>query len=59
MNKQTSPVDGLVHRYHDKVLFLTSSICPVYCRFCTRSYSIGKNTEVLIIKENLFRVNHV
>ncbi|CAF0930041.1 unnamed protein product [Adineta steineri] len=46
LNEQTdSPVDGLIHRYNDKVLFLTSSICPVYCRFCTRSYSIGKNTE--------------
>ncbi|OJJ95803.1 hypothetical protein ASPACDRAFT_126620 [Aspergillus aculeatus ATCC 16872] len=40
-----SPVKGLVHRYPDKVLFLASSVCPVYCRFCTRSYSVGAQTE--------------
>jgi lysine 2,3-aminomutase len=32
---------GLVHRYPDKVLFLALDTCPVYCRFCTRSYAIG------------------
>ncbi|KXT05234.1 hypothetical protein AC578_8401 [Pseudocercospora eumusae] len=40
-----SPVPGLVHRYPDKVLFLATSVCPVYCRFCTRSYAVGSNTE--------------
>jgi len=40
-----SPVDGLVHRYFDKVLFLPLDVCPVYCRFCTRSYAIGGSTE--------------
>ncbi len=40
-----SPVPGLVHRYPDKVLFLTQDRCPVYCRFCTRSYSVGLDTE--------------
>ena len=32
---------GLVHRYPNKVLFLAFSVCPVYCQYCTRSYSIG------------------
>lgn len=40
-----SPVTGLVHRYHDRALFLALNICPVYCRFCTRSYAIGSDTE--------------
>lgn len=31
-----SPVPGLVHRYPDRVLFLVSEICSMYCRFCTR-----------------------
>jgi lysine 2,3-aminomutase len=39
------PVPGLVHRYPDKALFLALDSCPVYCRFCTRSYSVGLNTE--------------
>lgn len=34
---------GLTHRYPDKVLFLALDVCPVYCRFCTRSYSIGSH----------------
>lgn len=40
-----SPVDGLTHRYADKVLFLTQDRCPVYCRYCTRSYAVGLDTE--------------
>jgi lysine 2,3-aminomutase len=40
-----SPVSGLVHRYHDKALFLPLDVCPVYCRFCTRSYAIGSDTD--------------
>lgn len=40
-----SPVPGLVHRYPDKALFLALDLCPVYCRFCTRSYSVGVDTD--------------
>jgi lysine 2,3-aminomutase len=39
------PVPGLTHRYFDKALFLPLDTCPVYCRFCTRSYAIGLDTE--------------
>jgi lysine 2,3-aminomutase len=38
-----SPVAGLVHRYPDKALFLALDTCPVYCRFCTRSYAVGRD----------------
>lgn len=31
------PVPGLVHRYPDRVLFLVTSRCAAYCRYCTRS----------------------
>lgn len=40
-----SPTSGLVHRYPDRVLFLPLDVCPVYCRFCTRSYAIGNETD--------------
>ena len=30
-------VSGLVHRYPDRVLFLTTDRCGSYCRYCTRS----------------------
>jgi lysine 2,3-aminomutase len=37
-----TPVPGLVHRYPDRVLFLITGTCPVYCRYCTRSRMVGK-----------------
>jgi lysine 2,3-aminomutase len=36
-----SPVPGIVHRYPDRVLFLVTGFCPVYCRYCTRSRVVG------------------
>ncbi len=36
-----SPVPGLVHRYPDRVLFLVTGFCAVYCRYCTRSRMVG------------------
>tara|TARA_Y100001938_G_scaffold33630_2_gene46128 strand:+ start:9612 stop:10979 length:1368 start_codon:yes stop_codon:yes gene_type:complete len=42
-----SPVPGLTHRYPDKALFLALDTCPVYCRFCTRSYAVGLNTDTV------------
>lgn len=42
-----SPTSGLVHRYFDKALFLPLDVCPVYCRFCTRSYAIGSDTDLV------------
>jgi lysine 2,3-aminomutase len=40
-----SPVPGLVHRYPDRVLFLVSAFCSVYCRYCTRSRVVGNFGE--------------
>lgn len=42
-----APVAGLTHRYPDKALFLALDTCPVYCRFCTRSYAVGQDTELV------------
>ena len=40
-----APTPGLTHRYPDKALFLVIDTCPVYCRFCTRSYAVGTSTD--------------
>ncbi len=45
--KADSTAPGLVHRYFDRALFLPQTTCPVYCRFCTRSYAIGTDTETV------------
>ena len=31
-----SPVPGLTHRYPDRALLVTTPVCSMYCRFCTR-----------------------
>ena len=35
--EDSSPVEGIVHRYPDRVLFLVTDRCAAYCRYCTRS----------------------
>lgn len=45
--QEDSPTPGLVHRYPTKALFLAIDVCPVYCRFCTRSYAIGGDTDTV------------
>ncbi len=50
-----SPVPGLTHRYPDKALFLPLDTCPVYCRFCTRSYAVGIDTDQ--VEKTHFRVD--
>lgn len=48
LNEQaSSPVPGLTHRYPDKALLLALNTCPVYCAFCTRSYAVGLDTDVV------------
>ena len=36
-----SPVEGLTHRYPDRVLFLVTENCSMYCRHCTRRRFAG------------------
>ncbi|QVK19557.1 lysine 2,3-aminomutase [Mycoplasmatota bacterium] len=37
-----SPVQGLTHRYPDRVLFLITDMCSMYCRHCTRRRFAGQ-----------------
>jgi lysine 2,3-aminomutase len=37
-----SPVPGLTHRYPDRVLFLATDRCSMYCRHCTRRRMAGE-----------------
>lgn len=41
-----SPVPSITHRYPDRVLFLTTSQCSVYCRFCTRKRKVGDSGKI-------------
>jgi len=39
--EKQSPVEGVIHRYPDRVVFLVSNRCAVYCRFCMRKRRVG------------------
>ena len=38
---EDAPVPGLTHRYPDRVLFLVTDQCSMYCRHCTRRRLVG------------------
>jgi lysine 2,3-aminomutase len=38
---RNSPVEGIVHRYPDRVLLKLAYVCAVYCRFCFRREMVG------------------
>ena len=40
---EDSPVQGLTHRYPDRVLFLITDMCSMYCRHCTRRRFAGQH----------------
>lgn len=42
-----SPVKGLTHRYPDRVLFLVTDQCAMYCRHCTRRRFAGETDAPL------------
>lgn len=40
---EDSPAPGLTHRYPDRVLFLITDMCSMYCRHCTRRRFAGQH----------------
>jgi lysine 2,3-aminomutase len=48
-----SPVEGIVHRYPDRVLLKLLHVCPVYCRFCFRREMVGPGAEQVLSPEKI------
>ncbi|MDZ7874595.1 MAG: lysine-2,3-aminomutase-like protein [Rhizobium sp.] len=48
-----SPVEGIVHRYPDRVLLKLVHVCPVYCRFCFRREMVGPQGDGNLAGERL------
>ncbi|MBA4250339.1 MAG: lysine 2,3-aminomutase [Chlorobiaceae bacterium] len=46
MEDAMSPVPNITHRYPDRALFLTTSQCGLYCRFCTRKRKVGNSEKI-------------
>jgi lysine 2,3-aminomutase len=44
--ERDSPVPSITHRYPDRVLFLTTSQCSMYCRFCTRKRKVSDSSKI-------------
>lgn len=40
---QNRPARRIIHRYQDRVLFLVTDFCSVYCRYCTRKHFTGQD----------------
>lgn len=49
---EDSPVPGLTHRYPDRVLFLITDMCSMYCRHCTRRRFAGQK-DAAAPKDNI------
>jgi lysine 2,3-aminomutase len=50
-----SPVEGVVHRYPDRVLLKLTHVCAVYCRFCFRREMVGPDKPSALSREALAR----
>ena len=57
--ERDSPLEGLTHRYPDRVLVVTTNLCGTLCRFCMRKRN-WKKPPFVISKESVDRiVNYV
>ena len=45
LEEEQSPTKCIIHRYPDRLVFLTTQLCPVYCRYCTRNRLVGLSTN--------------
>jgi len=43
-----SPVEGVVHRYPDRVLLKLTHVCATYCRFCFRRETVGRPGQAML-----------
>src|SRR5581483_8344893 len=50
-----SPVEGVVHRYPDRVLLKVTHTCAVYCRFCFRREMVGPGKPAALSRDALDR----
>ncbi len=54
-----SPTKGLTHRYPDRVLFLVSNRCAMYCRHCTRKRKVGDPDHIPSQEQILAGIDYI
>ena len=45
-DKTHSKGNQLIHRYHNRVLFTPTTICPIICRYCFRKNELAEKDEI-------------
>lgn len=56
---EDSPVPCITHRYPDRVLFLVSGVCSMYCRHCTRKRRVGDHDMIPSKQEMLTGIEYI
>ncbi|MBS3778699.1 MAG: lysine 2,3-aminomutase [Candidatus Thermoplasmatota archaeon] len=54
-----SPIQGITHRYPDRLLFLISNTCSMYCRHCTRKRRVGDVDSIPSKKEVMKGIDYI
>ncbi|WP_408955895.1 lysine 2,3-aminomutase [Natroniella sp. ANB-PHB2] len=54
-----SPVDGLTHRYPDRVLLLITNECSMFCRHCTRKRKVGDEKQPINFSQIEKGINYI
>jgi lysine 2,3-aminomutase len=54
-----SPAPCITHRYPDRVLFLVSGVCSMYCRHCTRKRRVGDRDMIPSRREMLAGIEYI
>jgi lysine 2,3-aminomutase len=57
--KKNNPVPRIIHRYSDRVLFLVTDICSVYCRYCTRKHFTGQDQAMIKASEYEIALDYI
>jgi len=57
--ERDSPVKNIVHRYPDRVLFLVTRMCSMYCRHCTRRRTVGEEDFAITDAEIDIAVDYI
>jgi EF-P beta-lysylation protein EpmB len=47
LDSNKSPVAGLIHKYHNRVLLITTSSCEIFCRYCFRQNFPYEKVDIL------------
>lgn len=57
--RKNNPTPRIIHRYPDRVLFLVTDMCSVYCRYCTRKHFTGQDQALPLADEYEAAIHYI